>query len=424
MLDRKLILADPDLVKRNNADRGVQVDVDRFLELEAERRRLETEIQELNRRANEISRDIRDAADKEALRAEGKEVRQRRDALSARLEGIEQESRALHELIPNLSHPDAPIGPESASVEVGRGRTPLTRFDFPAADHLDLGTRLGILDFEAGARVSGHGFYFLKNEAVLLELALQQFAVRALLERGFTPMVTPDIARNEVLWGTGFVPRGPETQIYSIENTDLSLIATAEITLGGAYMGRVLDEDDLPILLCGVSHCFRTEAGAHGRASRGLYRVHQFTKVEMFVITTPAESDAMLETLRGIECDLWDALEIPYRVIDTATGDLGAPAYRKYDLEAWMPGRGESGEFGEVTSTSNCTDYQARRLNIRYRPRGRTGTEFVHTLNGTAVANSRAVVSILENYQEADGSVRVPEVLRPYLHVERMTPRG
>ena len=257
---------------------------------------------------------------------------------------------------------------DQANLELFRGKTPLPEFDFKPLDHVELGEKLDLVDFEGGARVAGHGFYFLKNEAVLLELALQRYALDVLLAEGFTPMTTPDLARNEILEGVGFIPRGPETQIYSIEDTDLSLVATAEITLGGLMAGQTIDAEDLPMKLCGISHCFRTEAGAHGRATRGLYRVHQFTKVEMFAYTLPGESDAMLDYLRDLQCRIFDGLGMPYRVVDTATGDLGGPAYRKFDLEAWMPGRGE---FGEVTSTSNCTDYQARRLNIRYRSRAR-----------------------------------------------------
>jgi seryl-tRNA synthetase len=277
-----------------------------------------------------------------------------------------------------------------------------------------------LIDFEAGAKVAGHGFYFLKNDAVLLELALQRYAVETLIKEGFTPTITPDLARNEVLQGTGYIPRGPETQIYSIADTDLSLVATAEITLGGLLAGEILELEQLPIKVCGISHCYRTEAGAGGRASRGLYRVHQFTKVEMFAFTSPEQSDAMLDHFCDLECRLFDGLGIAYRVVDTATGDLGGPAYRKFDLEAWMPGRGESGEYGEVTSTSNCTDFQARRLDIRYRVKGEKGTHFVHTLNGTAIAISRAIIAILENYQQADGTVLVPEVLRPYMGKDRI----
>ena len=228
------------------------------------------------------------------------------------------------------------------------------------------------------------------------------------------------MARPEIVDALGYAPRGPETQIYSLANADLCLVGTAEITLGGLYAGALLDEDALPLRLAGLSHCFRTEAGSHGRESKGLYRVHQFSKVEMFALARPEESEALHESLVQIEERLFRALEIPYRVIDVATGDLGAPAYRKYDLEAWMPGRGENGEYGEVTSTSNCTDYQARRLNIRYKVKGEKGTNLVHTLNGTAVAASRALIAILENCQQPDGSIIVPEVLRPYVGKDRI----
>ncbi|MBO7678615.1 MAG: serine--tRNA ligase, partial [Thermoguttaceae bacterium] len=275
--------------------------------------------------------------------------------------------------------------------------------------HVELAKGLDLIDFEGGARVAGAGFYFLKNEAVLLELALQQYAVSFLMKRGFTPASTPDLAKNEILQGTGYIPRGNETQIYSIENTDLSLVATAEITLGGLLAGRVVDAEELPMKFCGTSHCFRTEAGAAGRASRGLYRVHQFTKIEMFAFTLPQDSEAMHNELLSMEREIFDNLGLPYRVVDTATGDLGGPAYRKFDLEAWMPGRGD---YGEVTSTSNCTAYQARRLNARYKNKDEKGTHFLHTLNGTAIAVSRALVAIMENYQRADGSIVVPEVLR------------
>jgi len=280
---------------------------------------------------------------------------------------------------------------------------------------VELGQKLDLIDFEAGARVAGAGFYFLKNEAVLLDMALQMYAMSILIKEGFTPMSTPDLAKQSILRGTGFNPRGNETQIYSIADTDLSLIATAEIPLGGMLSGEVVDSELLPLKFCGTSHCFRTEAGAAGKASRGLYRVHQFSKVEMFAFTLPEDSEAMLYHLREMEMRIFDGLKIPYRVVDTSTGDLGGPAYRKFDLEAWMPGRGD---FGEVTSTSNCTDYQARRLNARYKVKGEKGTNFLHTLNGTAIAISRGMLAVMENYQQADGSIVVPEVLRPYMGMD------
>ena len=277
-----------------------------------------------------------------------------------------------------------------------------------------------MFDFATNSVTTGNGFYFLKNEAVLLELALQRYVLGILMAEGFVPTVTPDLARDEIISGIGFIPRGPETQIYSIENSDLSLVATAEITLGGMYSGHTFDRAELPLKLCGISHCFRTEAGAAGRASRGLYRVHQFTKVEMFGFTTPDESEATLNQFRELECAIFDGLGIPFRVVDTSTGDLGGPAYRKFDLEAWMPGRGENGEYGEVTSTSNCTDYQARRLNTRFKVKGEKGTNFVHTLNGTAVAISRAMIAVVENYQQEDGSIDVPEVLKAWVGKDRI----
>ena len=355
---------------------------------------------------------------------EGRKLRDKKDALHAEVETLELQIREIHSRIPNLSHPKAPIGADdTANLELKRGDTPIPSFDFAPKDHVELGDALDLFDFDAGGKVAGHGFYYLKNEAVILELALQQFVMRMLIDRGFTPVITPDLARTEILQGVGFIPRGPETQIYSIAESDLNLIATAEITLGGMYADTILESEQLPIRLCGVSHCYRTEAGAAGRASRGLYRVHQFTKVEMFAFTHPDDSEETLDEFCSLECDIFDALRIPFRVVDTATGDLGGPAFRKFDLEAWMPGRGDGGAFGEVTSTSNCTDYQARRLDIRFKNRGEKGTHFVHTLNGTAIAISRAMIAILENYQQADGSVQVPEVLRSYVGHEIIRPR-
>ncbi len=419
MLDRKFILENAAAVAENCRRRGLRVDVDRFVELENLRRAKDTEVQDFNRQANEVSKTIgkaKDPAEREARMAEGRRLREQKDAGQMELQAIELELEKLHGLIPNMAHPDAPVGADDQSnLDVKRGLTEIRAFDFKPRDHLELGQALDLIDMEAGGHVAGHGFYFLKNDAVLLELALQQYAVQFLMAEGFTPVITPDLARNEILHGIGFIPRGPETQIYSVENTDLSLVATAEITLGGMHSGKIFDADDLPIKLVGISHCFRTEAGAGGRATRGLYRVHQFTKVEMFAFTKPEESDVMHDMLCGLECQLWDNLGIPYRVVDTATGDLGGPAYRKFDLEAWMPGRGENGEWGEVTSTSNCTDYQARRLDIRYRIKGEKGTQFVHTLNGTAFAVGRAMISIMENYQQADGSIVVPDVLQKYV---------
>ncbi len=419
MLDRKFVLENLEAVLTNCRNRGVSCDVGPLADLENRRRAILKDAEEFNRLANETSKMIGKAAsaeEREQLKEKGRELREKKEKAQADHDALDAEILAILARVPNMAHPSAPIGRDDQSnLEVARGKTPQPKFAFPPKDHVELGAHLDMIDFEAGARVAGAGFYFLKNAAVLLDLALQQFAVQRLVQRGFIPITTPDVAHTGILHGIGFMPRGPETQIYSIENTDLNLVATAEITLGGMLSGQTLEAEELPIKMVGISHCFRTEAGAAGRASKGLYRVHQFTKIEMFAFTLPDQSDQVHEELRQIECDLFDELGIPYRVVDTATGDLGGPAYRKYDLEAWMPGRGQGGEWGEVTSTSNCTDYQARRLNIRYKSKGEKGTNFVHTLNGTAIAISRALIAIMENYQEADGSIRVPVALQPWV---------
>ena len=425
MLDRRFVADNIDLVAANSVRRGATVDVARFAELDKLRRQLQADIDRLNHQAGQVSRSIgkaADAAEREACKAEGRRLREEIAGIEGRAGEIAAEADSILKAIPNLTHPGAPVGGEDAAIEIRRGATPPRVFDFQPLDHVAIGERLSLFDFEAGARVAGHGFYFLTGDGVLLELALQRYAVELLRQEGFRIMTTPDLARDTILEGTGFMPRGPETQIYSIAGSDLSLVATAEITLGGAYQERIFDAAELPLKLCGISHCFRTEAGAHGRATRGLYRVHQFTKVEMFAFTTPEGSEAMHELLLDLECRLFDGLGIPYRVIDTASGDLGGPAYRKFDLEAWMPCRGEAGEWGEVTSTSNCTDYQARRLGIRFKKAGEKGTTFTHTLNGTAIAVSRGIVALLENHQQADGSVTIPAPLVAWMGADRIGP--
>jgi seryl-tRNA synthetase len=422
MLDLKYVVANVEAVKQNcrsrNSPADIIHDIDRVVELESERRGLLREVEEIRRRQNETAQATgreRDPQKRSVLIDEGKRLKSEVAEEAERLRRLDAEITQRLRRVPNLTHPDAPIGlTEHDSREIRKFGTPRT-FDFKPKDHVELGKALDLIDFETAGKVAGTGFYFLKNDAVLLDLALQQFALRKLIDAGFTPITTPDLARNQILEGIGFTPRGVETQVYSIEDTELSLIGTAEITLGGMHADEVLDEAELPIKYVGLSHCFRTEAGAAGRASRGLYRVHQFTKVEMFAFTTPESSGTIHSEMLQIEQELFQSLSVPFRVLDVCSGDLGGPAYRKFDLEAWMPGRGEHGEYGEVTSTSDCTDYQARRLDIRYRPTGQRGTRLVHTLNGTAVATSRALIAVLENYQRSDGSIDVPEVLCPFV---------
>ena len=421
MLDLQFLCENRDAVEANGQARGVSVDLGRLLELRDRRSGLiqtEDALRHEQKESGALIPKTKDAAEKAALVARGKELRERIAAAEADRKQVEEELREEQLRVPNMTHPDAPTGGEADSRVVRSWGTPPT-FDFQPLDHVELAAKHDLIDFEAGARVAGSGFYFLKNEAALLELALVQYAARKAVDAGFTLCTTPDVARDEVLHGTGYSPRGPETQIYSIAGTDLNLVATAEITLGGSLKDQVVEAAKLPIKVAGVSHCFRTEAGAAGRASRGIYRVHQFTKVELFAFTGPdvTASDAMHAEIVALEEDIFQGLGIPYRVLDIASGDLGGPAYRKFDLEAWMPGRGE---YGEVTSASNCTDYQSRRLGIRCKSADRKGTAFVHTLNGTAVAVTRAIIAILENGQQADGSIAIPEVLRPWIGKDRI----
>jgi seryl-tRNA synthetase len=422
MLDLKYVLSNAAAIRQNCIHRNVTAEVledfDIALELETQRRGVLQQVESIRRSQNEVAQATgreKDPARRSELVEEGKRLKAEVAGSEETLKRLEDELYSRMARIPNLTHPDAPIGQsEDDNRELRRVGTPRV-FDFPAKDHVELGRDLDLIDFEAGGKVTGHGFYFLKNDAVLLDLALQQYALQTLIRHGFTPVITPDLARDRILEGIGFSPRGPETQVYAVEDSDLCLVGTAEITLGGLHADSVLEEAELPIRYVGISHCFRTEAGAGGRASKGLYRVHQFTKVEMFAFTTPEASGETHALMLAIEEELFGGLGLPYRVLDICSGDLGGPAYRKFDLEAWMPGRGESGEYGEVTSTSDCTDYQARRLNIRYKPEGQKGTRFVHTLNGTAIALSRALIAVLENYQQADGTITVPPVLQPLL---------
>jgi len=424
MLELKFIKDNLDAVKANIAKRFMKADPDAVVALADERSASIQALDEKRRRRNEVADAMKSKLEpnqRAALIEEGKQLKEHIAAIESRLEAVEKELSQALSRIPNMAHPDAPEGKEDKdNLEVKRsGQVPV--FSFEPRDHVALGSLLDILDFDAGTKVSGTKFYFLKNEGVILEMALMRFALDRLMAKGFTPFATPDLAKTEILEGIGFSPRGEESNIYQLAGEDLCLIGTAEITLGGYYSNQVLSKAELPLKLVGVSHCFRREAGAAGQFSKGLYRVHQFTKAEMFVYCTPEDSGRWHEELRAIEEELFQSLGIAYRVVDTCTGDLGAPAYRKWDLEAWMPGR-NGGEWGEVTSTSNCTDYQARRLNVRYKDDDGKN-KYVHGLNGTAIACSRAIVAILENYQEADGSVRMPPALVPYTGFDIIRPR-
>lgn len=424
MLDYKFIKDNLDAVKENIKNRNMHADADKVVELFDKRTAFITKQQELQQKRNENAKAMKQKLD-DKTRADlietGKKIKEELAQFDKELSETEIALEEAARQIPNMIHPDAPIGKlDTENLEVKKVGTP-RKFDFEPKDHVQLAEELDLLDFDRGTKVSGPKFYYLKNEAVFLEQALIMYALNTLKKHGFEIFITPDIAKEEVLKGIGFNPRGNESNVYSIEEEGTCLVATAEITLGGYHSGEIIDKSKLPLMYGGLSHCFRREAGAAGQFSKGLYRVHQFDKVEMFVYSTPEESDKMHEKLRLIEEEIFTGLGLPFHVVDTCSGDLGAPAYRKWDLEAWMPGR-NGGEYGEVTSTSNCTDYQARRLNIKYKDDDGKN-KYVHTLNGTAIAVGRAMLAIFENYQNADGSITIPPVLVPYCGFDKISPK-
>ena len=424
MLDYKFIKDNLAAVKQNIINRNMTADADKVVELYDKRTELVTKLQGLQQKRNENANAMKQKLDPEKrqeLISAGKAIKEEISKIESESKNVESELEEAARKIPNMVHPQAPIGKlDTENLEVKKVGTP-RKFDFEPKDHVELGESLDIIDFDRGTKVSGPKFYYLKNEAVFLEQALIMYALNTLRKHNFKLFITPDVAKEEVLKGIGFNPRGNESNVYSIEEEGTCLVATAEITLGGYHQDEIINKDQLPLLYGGLSHCFRREAGAAGQFSKGLYRVHQFDKVEMFAYSTPEQSDEIHEKLRQIEEEIFTGLGLPFHVVDTCTGDLGAPAYRKWDLEAWMPGR-NGGEYGEVTSTSNCTDYQARRLNIKYKD-DNGKNKYVHTLNGTAIAVGRAMLAILENYQNADGSVTIPEVLVPYCGFDKILPK-
>jgi seryl-tRNA synthetase len=423
MLDIRYIREHTKDVKKNCKLRNVDVDVDALMRLDGERLKLLQEVESLRKERNEVAEKMKTASPDErpGLIEHGKELKQLIGVKEADLASSEGPWMALLMQIPNNTHPDAPKGNDDSKNEEVRKVGKVKKIENPK-DHVELGTKLDILDFERASKVSGAKFYYLKNKLAILDLALVRFTLDELAKQNFTPITTPDLAKDSVIVGTGFQPRGDESQIYSIENSDVSLIGTSEITMAGYHMGETLEEGRLPLRYAALSHCYRTEAGSYGRESYGLYRVHQFTKVEMFVYASPEQSEAIHQELVRIEEEIWKKLDIPFRVLDICSGDLGGPAYRKYDLEAWMPGKtngDKKGDYGEVTSASNCTDFQARRLGIKVK-RADGSVEFLHTLNGTAMATSRALIAIIENGQREDGSIKIPEVLVPYCGFEKI----
>ena len=414
MLDIKIIRENPELIKKNCQNRLADVDIDELLQIDEEIRRLLSSIEEDRAKRNSFSK----TKPIPEVIAEMKSLGESLRVKEADLEVKQEKFRQLIMDVPNLTHPEVKVSNSEDDNPVLEVCGQPTKFNFSPKDHVELATNLDLIDFDRAAKVAGAKFYYLKNELALMEYALIQYALSILVKRGFTPFTTPDLAKKTVLEGMGYNPRGESTQIYNIENSDLSLIGTAEITMGGYHQDEVFEETDLPRKYAAVSHCFRTEAGSYSKFSKGIFRVHQFTKIEMFQYVKPEEAERAHQELLEIEKEIFSGLEIPFRVIDHCTADLGSPSISTYDLEAWMPGKpsedGSSGAWAEVTSTSNCTDYQSRALNIKFRDQeGRR--QFVYTLNGTAIAITRCLIAIMENFQQADGSIIIPEVLRAYL---------
>jgi seryl-tRNA synthetase len=408
MLDIQFIRDNPDLVIKKSAQKGYDVDVTQLLGFDSERRQLLQQVEALRRERNELTGQAKGQKPSEDSLTRGREIKDQLGDLEHRLAAIEDELMILLKTVPNVAMDDVPIGDESASVEVGvYGAT-----ETGGRDHLDLLIERGFVDFERGAKVAGNKFYFLKGDLALLENAITQFALNFVLSKGFTFMTVPHMVNGRVATGTGFAPRtSDQSDEYFIEGEDLSLIATAEMPLTGYHADEILDEKDLPLLYAGLSPCYRKEAGSYGKHTRGLFRVHQFNKLEMYAYTLPGQSSEMHEKLRAIEEELWQKIGIPYHVINIASGDLGAPAAKKYDLEYWSK---VDGAYRELTSCSNCTDFQTRNLNIRVRRQDGTIT-MAHSLNGTAVSLARSIIAVVEHYQTPEGKILIPEVLQPFM---------
>jgi seryl-tRNA synthetase len=420
MLDLKLVRDDPEGVEVALAKRGPEAaaQVDRLLDADAARRRLVTEVDALRATQKRRGKEVAAAAgadDRERVLAGLKELSGRLDEAEARLRAAEADLAEVQARMPNLPDPAAPAGGEEDSVELRRVGDPPS-FDFPVRDHLELGELLGAIDTVRAAKVSGARFGYLVGPGALLEFALVRFAMDRLTAAGFVPMVPPVLVRREAMFGTGFLPTD-EQQLFRTADDDLYLAGTSEVSLVSYHGDELLDPGALPLRYAGFSTCFRREAGSYGKDTRGIFRVHQFDKVEMVSLVLPEASAAEHELLLAQEEEILQALELPYRVVDIAAGDLGASAARKFDCEAWIPSQGT---WRELTSTSNCTDYQARRIGCRVR--GPEGNRPLHTLNGTAVAVGRTIVALLENHQQPDGSVRVPAALQGYLDAELIKP--
>ncbi|MBR3156980.1 serine--tRNA ligase [Candidatus Saccharibacteria bacterium] len=408
MLDVKFIRENLDLVEKSAKEKGYKINVKEVLTLDDQRKKVLAKVEELRKKRNEVAAKMKGGKPAPELIAEGKKIKEDLSEEEQALDLAEKKLAELVKKIPNVIFDDVPLGGEECSKEVKKwGDNHKT-----GVDHLDYAVSRDWVDFERGAKVAGAKFYYLKGDLALLENALLQYGLSKVVEHGFTFMSVPDMVSSRVLEGCGFNPRtSDQSDEYYIEGEDLAMIATAEMPLTGYHMDEIIDEDKLPLFYAGYSACFRKEAGAYGKYTRGLFRVHQFNKLEMYAFCLPEKSKEIHEKILAIEEDIWQGLEVPYHVINIAAGDLGAPAAKKYDMEYWSP---VNQKYQEITSCSNCTDFQARSCNIRVRRKDGT-VEFVHTLNGTAIPLARALVVMIENYATKDGKMKVPKVLQPYM---------
>jgi seryl-tRNA synthetase len=409
MLDIQFIRKNAETVASKAQQKGYQVDIEQLLGFDEERKYLQAEVEDLRQKRNNLTKATKGQKPSEEQLTLGRQLRDEINNKQHRLEAVSKDFDRLLNDVPNIFADDVPIGDESASVEV------TSYGDKPRGgqDHLDFMSERDWVDFERGAKVAGTKFYFLKGNGALLEEAIKQYVINFVINKGFTFLTVPHMVNLKTAVGAGFSPKSDkESNEYFIENEDLALIGTAEAPLTGYHANEILSEKQLPLFYVGHSPCYRREAGTYGKHTRGLFRVHQFNKVEMYAYTLPEQSQEVHEKIRSIEEEIWQSLNIPYRVINIASGDLGAPAFKKYDLEYWSK---SDGVYRELTSCSNCTDFQARNLNIRVK-RADGRLDMVHTLNGTASALSRSLIAIIEHYQTDDGKLRVPEVLRPYLN--------
>ena len=414
MLDINFIRNNKELVEHSIKEKMYKnINLDEILALDDKRKTLLQQVEVLRKERNDNTAKMKNGKPSEELIAKGKEIKEKLSTLETDLSNFEKELNTKLKTVPNVIFDDVPLGDESASVEVKKwGECKTT-----GVDHLDYAISRDWVDFERGAKVAGAKFYYVKGGLALLENALIQFGIKKIVEHGFTLMDVPDLVNSRVLEGTGFAPRSSEqSDEYYIEGEDLALIATAEMPITGYHMDEIIDEDKLPLFYAGFSACFRKEAGAYGKHTRGLFRVHQFNKLEMYSFCAPEQSKEIHEKLRAIEEEIWQEIGIPYHVINIAAGDLGAPAAKKYDIEYWSP---VDQKYREITSCSNCTDFQARGLNIRVRRKDGT-VEVLHTLNGTAISLARTMVAVIENFAEEGGKLRVPAVLQPYLGTDML----